>query len=375
MTVNSRKARRQCVEDTRRPDLLPLSRRSKQHLRNGLSGCAFLIAIGMPHAALSSDDPVHRTAVLQYLQEGSFLRIAGVNVLEVGGSRHLGMARAGAVTGNALLRSADDLPVVQPPSRWTRLHPMWMVASLGALLLVVISCNRIQRWKMQSSLDERERLAGEMHDTLAQSFAGIGFQLEAIGKEIPDGFPRLRQQVDLARALVRHSHKEARRRMEPMEPEPLGADGLVKALEASARKMVEGGSVQVIAVTSGEPLALPPQIAASLLRIGQEAIANAVRHADPSRLEIALGFEPRAIRLAIADNGGGFVKSGELLGFGLRGMRKRSAAISAKLEIVSHPGQGTRIEVVAPLPPAATIATRTKQAFNYLAGRILHVEP
>jgi signal transduction histidine kinase len=196
-------------------------------------------------------------------------------------------------------------------------------------------------------------LANEVHDTLAQSFAGIGFQLQAISKAIPNEIPRLRQQVDLARTLVRHSHKEARRSIEPLDPGATETD-LMMSLVGSARKMVEGCSVEVVTVTAGTQTLLPPRIATCLLRIGQEAIANAVRHADPTRLEILIAYEKHSVRLSIRDNGCGFVQRGDLLGFGLRGMRKRAAAISGRLEIASQPGEGTGIEVTAPLPPNLT---------------------
>jgi len=126
-------------------------------------------------------------------------------------------------------------------------------------------------------------------------------------------------------------------------------------------------------LSTGTPRAIPPQIAVTLLRIGQEAIANAVRHADPGHLEIAIAYESHCVRLAIRDNGCGFVKSGDLLGFGLRGMRKRAAAISSKLDIVSQLGKGTRIEVVAPLPPRLTLSAFFKTMWKHLLVRIFRV--
>jgi signal transduction histidine kinase len=137
--------------------------------------------------------------------------------------------------------------------------------------------------------------------------------------------------------------------------------------------MVEGGFVEVTTTSTGTPRTIPPQIAASLLRIGQEAIANAVRHADPNRLEIFVLYEKNVVRLAVRDNGCGFVKSGDLLGFGLRGVRKHSASLSAKLEIFSQPGEGTCVEVAAPLPPDLTLFTFFQRIWRFLSERILHV--
>jgi signal transduction histidine kinase len=255
-------------------------------------------------------------------------------------------------------------------------HVIYIAAILGVLVLLFVGLaiySRIERWRLQAVLDERERLAHEIHDTLAQSFAGIGYQLQAIRKAIPTEIPSLTQQVDLARELVRHSHKEARRSIEPLSPESPKETDLLLSLETSARKMVEGGAIEVSTLSAGTPRPIPPDITASLLRIGQEAIANAVRHADPSHLEISVSYEKHVVRLVVRDNGCGFVKSGDLLGFGLRGMRKRSASLSARLEIFSQPGEGTSVEVAVPLPPDLTLFTFFQRTWRFLLERILHV--
>ena len=223
-------------------------------------------------------------------------------------------------------------------------------------------------------LGERERLAHEVHDTLAQSFAGIGFQLQAIRRAIPSQLPELREQIDLARALVSHSHKEARRSVEPMIPEALEELDLLSSLETSARNMLGRGTVEVRTQAIGTPRALPPEIVGPLLRIGQEAIANAVRHADPRLLKISITHEEHLVRLKIEDDGCGFVKSGGLLGFGLRGMRKRAAALSATLEIRSSPGQGTLVGVTAPVTRHRTLPAFFHQLWTHCQEGIFHVD-
>jgi signal transduction histidine kinase len=145
-------------------------------------------------------------------------------------------------------------------------------------------------------------------------------------------------------------------------------------LESSARKMVEGGSVEVETTRSGSPRPISPLVTDTLLRIGQESIANAVRHADPSRLQISLHWEQDAVRLAVRDNGIGFVKSGGLLGFGLRGMRKRAADIGARLEIFSQPRAGTRVEVTAHIPPGKSVLALFKRSWMYFSERVSRVE-
>jgi signal transduction histidine kinase len=295
-------------------------------------------------------------------------------MLDITGVWNLDGPSASAVQYKVVLRSSSDVQVTAPPSWWTTRHVIYIAVILLVLVLALVGLEvyrRIERWRLRAVLEERERLAYEMHDTLAQSFAGIGFQLQAIRRAIPGEVPGLREQVDLARALVRHSHKEAKRSFEPLSltsesPEEID---VLSSLEVSARKMVEGTSVEVTAVTNGTSRPFPPKIAASLLRIGQEAVANAVRHANPSHLDISITYLPDFVRLVVTDDGCGFVNSGNLVGFGLRGMRKRAAALSAKLEIVSQLGEGTRVEIKAPLPPSFTFHSVLERARNYLVER------
>jgi signal transduction histidine kinase len=317
-----------------------------------------------------------RSNELRDLKEGSTIRISGISMLDVSGTWNTGGPNASTIRYKVLLRSPKDVQVIQQPSWWTTPHVVYLAAVLAVFVLVffgLVIYGRMEGWRLQAVFEERERLAHEIHDTLAQSFAGIGFQLQAIRKQIPSEAPGLLQQVDLARALVRHSHKEARRSLEPLSPELPGEIDLLSSLESSARMMVEGGSVEVTAASTGAPRPIPPKIAASLLRIGQEAIANAVRHAEPSHLDISLVYNIGFVRVTIKDDGCGFVKSGNLLGFGLRGMRKRTASLSARLDIVSQPGEGTCVEVSAPLPPGLTLSVLIKRMWNYPLERILYV--
>jgi signal transduction histidine kinase len=89
---------------------------------------------------------------------------------------------------------------------------------------------------------------------------------------------------------------------------------------------------------------------AELFHLGQEAIANAIRHADPTRLVIGVAYQGDSMRLTIADNGRGFTMSGDLLGFGIRGMRKRASEVGGDLDISSVPGSGTTVSITVQLP-------------------------
>jgi signal transduction histidine kinase len=249
-----------------------------------------------------------------------------------------------------ILPAIDDIQVMQGPPWWSTGH---IVAGVIILLLLVLAAQavhgRIERMKLQAVFQERERLAHEMHDTLAQSFAGIGFQLQAIRDEVGNE-TELHEHLDLANDLVRSSHDEARRNISALRSEALETLGLLKALDDCAGRIVNGGSIKVRSSSSGDPRAIPTRIADSLFRIGQEAIANAVRHAGATEIVISLFYEPIALRLTIEDDGRGFPAGADWASFGIRGMGKRAESIGASLDIRSWPGKGTTVEVKATLP-------------------------
>lgn len=290
---------------------------------------------------------------LPSLREGSKIRVSGICALEVRGTWNLGPASDYSVSYKLLLRSPDDVIMLDPPSWWTPHHLVYVTALLSGLLLSVLGLfiyGRIKHWRLQAVMTERERFSHEMHDTLAQGFTGLGFQLQAIRNQVPANMPELQAQVDLASKQVRHSHKEARRSMDPMLPPVIEGGNLMAALEATARSLTQSGDVAVNVRSIGIPCRLPASTEVSLLRIGQEAIANAIRHANPGRIDVTLSYGPAALTLTIADDGSGFVKSGNLLGFGLSGMRRRAASMQGEIEINSQPGSGTSVCVKAPVP-------------------------
>jgi len=275
-----------------------------------------------------------------------------------------------------LLRSNEDLDVLAGPPWWSTGHIIEIVVSVLLLALVVnFVYHRIAHWRLQGVLEERQRLAHEMHDTLAQSFAGIGFQLQAIRSGMTEDKSAMLQQLDLASNLVRHSHEEARRSLATLHPESLKSEDVLAALDVCARRMVEGGSVQVVSERTGDQRPIPLRIADTLYRIGQEAVANAVRHADPTMLAIRLKYSEKIARLEVEDNGTGFVQSNGLLSFGIRGMRRRAQSISAEFQIESRLGKGTRIQISAPLPPRVTITNWPKLSWQYAREHWTDVRP
>lgn len=275
-----------------------------------------------------------------------------------------------------LLRSNEDLDVIAGPPWWNTGHVIAIVvAALLLALVAVFLYHRVENWRLRAILEERGRMAHEMHDTLAQSFAGIGFQLQAIRNRLPDGLPMLHQQLELASNLVRHSHEEARRSIATLRSEDLESEDILSALDHCARRMVEGGLVRVVSEEEGEQRSIPLRIADTLYRIGQEAIANAVRHANPTLLTIRLTYSADSVCLQIKDNGIGFVQSNGLLGFGIRGMRRRAHGVSAAFQLHSQPGEGTRVTVEAPLPPRVTFTSWPKLLWKYVMEHWINARP
>ena len=250
-----------------------------------------------------------------------------------------------------ILPAIDDIQVVQRPPWWSTGH---IVAAIVLLLLLVLAAQglhgRIERMKLRAVYEERERLAHEMHDTLAQSFAGIGFQLQAIHDEVGNE-TELREHLDLATDLVRTSHEEARRSISALRSDTVVKRGLLQALDECASRIANGGpmEVRVQSLGGGDPRSIPPRVADALYRIGQEAIANAVRHAEASKMVISLLYEASGWRLLIEDDGRGFPLGEDAAGFGIRGMGKRAESIGATLDIRSSPGKGTSVQVKVPL--------------------------
>jgi signal transduction histidine kinase len=200
--------------------------------------------------------------------------------------------------------------------------------------------------------DERRRLAAEIHDTLAQGLTGIIAQLQVVAST--DDPAVARKHVDRAADLARHSLGEARRSVQNLAPVGLAEDGLPQAL----RKTVDGWSEQqglrAEFHVTGEPEQLHGEIAATLLRISQEALSNVARHAAASRVGVTLSFMGDEVTLDVRDDGRGFdpaalpprTRTG---GFGLDGMRARAERIAGSLAVESEPGQGTAVSARVPL--------------------------
>jgi signal transduction histidine kinase len=201
-------------------------------------------------------------------------------------------------------------------------------------------------------LTERTRVARELHDTVEQGLAGITLQLEAVAGSLQTAPEAARQLLDVARQMLRYSLEETKRSVMDLRSQALETRDLQGALTSLARQMTLGTRVQAEVRVSGQPHRLDAAQEHHLLRIGLEALTNALKHGDATRIDIELAFGPAATNLIVSDNGRG-LRPGERrepgAHFGLQGVRERVDKLGGLLEIDSPPGAGTRLAVMVPV--------------------------
>lgn len=263
-----------------------------------------------------------------------------------------------------LVRSAQDLQVESRPSWWTTGRLMvaaGLAAGLAAVALVrvvllrrrVAEQSEVIRQKIQreAALEERQRLAREIHDTVAQSFSGLGFQLEAVSARLPPD-AEARRQVETARQIVRHGQESLRRSLMNLRAQELERGRLADALPEMARQITAGTGIDVRCSVVGPAQGLPDALESNLLRIGQECLTNAVRHGKPKRIGLEIRYSAEAVQVRIQDDGTGFdprqLQRDGSAHFGWRGIWERAEQIRATVDLVAAPGQGTTVTVTAP---------------------------
>ena len=211
-----------------------------------------------------------------------------------------------------LLRSAQDVVVRATPSWWNLRHTVWLLGITGFVLLavmvwVVVLGRRLHdqmdvvRQKLRSSavLEERNRIARELHDTLEQELAGITMQLD-LAADCFQQAPRVAQQaLETARDMSRHSMIEARRSVWDLRCQLLEDGDLVSALTQIVEPLVPREQAKVDFKIQGTPVRLPGPVEMNLLRIGQEAVANAVKHGHARQVSIELRFAPAVVCLTV----------------------------------------------------------------------------
>ena len=297
---------------------------------------------------------------------GSVVRVAGIAMVESeAGGPLSGIFKPS--TFRLWLRSPADVVILQAPPWWTAEHVLMLlviVVSLSLLIAALAALTGRLRLREQARrralaeaefaaiLAERNRLAREIHDTLAQGLTATAVQLRLAKKSSLNGSTQLTQQLDNAQALVSESLEEARKSIWNMRSQVLETGDLATALGGILKQMcADTGTETRIAVT-GPTRRLAPMLENNLLRIGQEAITNAVRHARATLIELRLEFAETSFCLIVRDDGRGFDPAApppSAGGFGLMGMRERAAHLNAELKVRSVPYGGTEIQLRLPI--------------------------
>jgi signal transduction histidine kinase len=238
-----------------------------------------------------------------------------------------------------------------------------MGGSVLALAVVMVTARwRLRQQAIRRSMAEREfaailaernRVAREIHDTLAQGLGAISIQLELTKSDLDTNAIGAKNHVEQAHKLVRQSLSDARDAIWNMRSQVLETGDLCLALHGILAQMVQGSAVKSELKIQGQARRLPPVTENALLRIGQEAITNAVKHARARAVMVHLAFVDGIVRLSVQDDGQGFQvdnSSPRRGGFGILGMRERASQVHGEFDIKSRPGNGTIVMVTVPAP-------------------------
>jgi signal transduction histidine kinase len=255
----------------------------------------------------------------------------------------------------------NRIPSVWEAYRWRIVGGVILVLFQSALITVLLLHRRRRRLaeqnlrvseaqKQGAVLEERSRMARDVHDALAQGFTGVIVQLEAAKTAFAHGASADSDaHVRRASELARQSLGEARRSIRALRPQALEDGGtLCVALDRVMKQMTAGTGLRAEFSTSGSPRSLSPANEDNLFRIYQELLTNALKHSAAKTIEAVLSFETNAIRLQLQDDGAGFDLATKHEGFGLIGIRERVKQMKGELMVDTQAGFGTRICVVLP---------------------------
>ncbi|HLY64979.1 MAG TPA: GAF domain-containing sensor histidine kinase [Chloroflexota bacterium] len=207
-----------------------------------------------------------------------------------------------------------------------------------------------ERTRSATLTEERNRLAREIHDTLAQGFTGIILQLEGAEQVLARDAAAAQDHIGKATSLARNSLQEARRSVWNLVPGPLEQDTLDGAIYQAVKDLATDGSLEASFACTGDPMSLSVEAQTCLLRVSQEALANVRKHAAAEHVEVTLAYDEAGVSLTIRDDGRGFDPAAPRSmegsgGFGLIGMRERCQLANGVFTLESAPGQGTVIHV------------------------------
>jgi signal transduction histidine kinase len=254
--------------------------------------------------------------------------------------------------------SAQWTFTVEPAIYQTRLFYAFCLFAVAASVWLVWNF-RLQLMRRQFSLmlAERARLSREIHDTLLQSLVGVALQFDGIAAAIDPSSASAREQLVRVRRQVEAYIREARQSIHDLRSPVLERRDLATALREFAKNASADTGVRFTSIVSGTPSTPSPKVENQLLRIGQEAITNALRHAHAERVHLELTFGRNSISLLVSDNGCGFDSSHWFADsgshYGLTTMRERAEELGGTLTVITAVGRGTSVEAVIPLASPA----------------------
>jgi signal transduction histidine kinase len=200
------------------------------------------------------------------------------------------------------------------------------------------------------TLAERQRLAGEIHDTLAQGFSSVIMLLQAAETGLgPDAPEPARRQISLAAETARENLAEARGLVAALAPADLASGNLPAALRRVTERLGAETGLEVTFTEDGEPRPRPATLDVVLLRVAQETLANVRKHAEARTVRVSLRYADGMVSLQVSDDGRGFAVDGATNGYGLRGMRERLGQVNGRIEVTSGPGAGTCVRAEVPV--------------------------
>lgn len=278
-----------------------------------------------------------------------------------------------------LLADLADVQVLRSPPWWTPNRLWWALGITSVVLIAVVgwvwSLRRQidrkravieQQARHAAALEERGRIARELHDTLEQGLTGLSLQMKAMETDLARSPESVRPRLHSARQMLRQSRALARNAIRELRTEATSPrrEGLVEGIRRVADAWNHSGALSVHLELAGEACPLPAPVEPQLLGIGTEAMTNAVKHGRAANIHVTIAYRANEVTLRIKDDGVGFDPNLEFEqtsgGFGLLGMRERVRAVRGDLRIISQPGQGTEVLAKVPLSLPAPAVGETE---------------
>ncbi len=294
-------------------------------------------------------DVAHGSAAMGDIATGSVVSVQGVYSYQGGPPPSFRL----------LLRSPADISLIQRAPWWSLRHTVVvaiivaLVASAAGLWMrMIANRNLMVREQYRAVLAERSRLARELHDTVEQGLAGINLQLEAVAGSLEASPDTARRSLQVAKEMLRYSMEETRRSVMDLRSQALENQEIAGALADLAERMTSGTPLEAVVRVVGPAQSLDSSVEHHLLRIGVEALTNAIKHSGASHIDVELRFASQETELVVSDNGRGLFRGGDEMPvehFGLRGIRERVDKMGGALRLEDLPGGGTRLAVHVPL--------------------------